>query len=181
MALTVPTTRGSSAARKPTRGIIKNAGVEVFGSIILHKRVQIPIKTLPANLLVDGIAEFFPSSNLAREATQFCRPYQPINRYPGHHFRMDKVPARTAHLPDPFIRPLPACLQKFQHRRGYFVARVTRRSQSGLARQEKCVGHLAKNFQLILLVSAIAGSDRGRFFVSRQPRQFQFREPAFAP
>src|ERR1700680_578792 len=40
----------------------EDAGVEMFGAVILHKRIHTRIETLLANLLVDGIAKSFPTS-----------------------------------------------------------------------------------------------------------------------
>jgi two-component system NtrC family sensor kinase len=86
----------------------------------------------------------------------------------------------AAHLPNALIGLLPARLQEFHHRQGDFVPRMLGRAQPGCARLKKCVGHLPKDIQLILFVSGIPGSDGDRFFISRQPLQFQLREPALA-
>src|ERR1017187_1257876 len=77
----------------------QDAGVEVFGSVILHKRVHIRVKTLPANLFMDGPSELLPSSDIYCEATQFCRPWQAIDGDPRHHLGVDEMSARAAHLP----------------------------------------------------------------------------------
>ena len=51
----------------------QEAGVEMFGSVILHKRIQVGIKTLTANLLVNGISELLPSGNIGLETALFRR------------------------------------------------------------------------------------------------------------
>src|SRR5580700_420584 len=49
----------------------QEAGIEVFASVILHKGIHTRIETLPANLLMNGIAKFFPSRDIYGEPAQF--------------------------------------------------------------------------------------------------------------
>ncbi len=180
MAFTVPMTRGSSAGRNPTSGIMQEAGVQVFASVILHKRIHIRIETLPANLLVDRLSKFFPPRNINLEPAFFRRPVSAGRPPPtpssssARNAAADRAPPKSPRPAAPIQSPeIPAwpALSRCAN---------ARRSQSRFAGLKKRVRHLTKNIQLILLVSRIARSHRRRFLISRQPWQLQFREPAFA-
>ena len=72
MALTVPRTRASSAGRKSDEGHHEQAGIEVFGTVILDKRVELGVKALVANLPMDGAPQCFPPCCISRDPARFC-------------------------------------------------------------------------------------------------------------
>src|SRR5580658_11236670 len=81
----------------------QEAGVEVFGSVILHKGIHIRIEALPADLLMNGTTKFFPSGDIYGEPAQFRHFDQAIDRDPCHHLRVDEMPPCTAHLPNTLV------------------------------------------------------------------------------
>src|SRR5579859_8211355 len=122
----------------------------MFRAVKLHKGIQAGVKTSPAYLIVDGVAQRLPSRNVPGKPALFCGSDRAIDGDPRHELGVNEVPARAAHFPNTFIGLLPSGLEEFQQRLAHIFAFVLRRFESCLAALKESVGNLAKNIQLKL-------------------------------
>src|SRR6185437_4794939 len=158
----------------------QETGIEMLGTIILHKRIQAAVKALPAYFIVDGVPKRRPSRNVPGQPTLFSGSDRAIYGDPCHDFGVNEMPPRAAHFPNAVVSLLPSCFEEFQQPVGHILDFTLRRFQSCLAALEESVGNLAKNIQLNLTVSSVAGANWHGIRVARKPGQFEFREPPFA-
>ena len=117
----------------------------MFRAVILDKRIEAGVETLPAYLFVDGGPKCLPSRDISRDPALLHGPDGAIDGDPRHHLGVNEMPARTAHFPNAIIGAIPCGLQKFNHRRCDVFAFVLRRFEPCLAALKKSIGHLSEN------------------------------------
>jgi hypothetical protein len=111
MAATVPHTRGSSAGRKPTRGI--SSSIELAAAEALREGVAAAVESQLADRGVHAVADFPPGFQRYLEIEPLSITHRAIERYPSHDLGKRKVAPTASHFPDTFVRLLPDLFQVF--------------------------------------------------------------------
>jgi len=139
--------------KKTDQGHHKQAGVQMFASVVLNKRVHVRIEAFPANLLMNGIAKFFPSGDLGIEPSLSCRLYQAVATA-----TQAIILECTKCLRGPRISQIPSSgcshpvSRNLQHRGEATSLRECSGGPSPASRGlKKSIDHFTKNIQLILL------------------------------
>ena len=87
----------------------QQTGVERIRSVILDKRLLLLTVSVRANLSMDLIANFSPTTNISvgRTPAFLYQFNSTIEGHPGHHFGMGEMFGTAAHLPDSLVRFIP--------------------------------------------------------------------------
>ena len=99
------------AGRNPTSGIIKQTGVELVPAVVLRKASFVLAPAFGQHLLFDLIAQRPPALDIPVVSEFFMHPHRAVEGDPRHHFRVGKVPVRTAHFPDSGVGFPPAVFE----------------------------------------------------------------------
>ena len=126
IASTVPTTRGSSAGRKPTSGISR-ATRRARPSRSLRERVSSALKPSRQTSSWISSPERAPAVDRARAGRALGRLDGAVERDPRQHLRVREVAARPAHLPDALVGLVPGALEELEQR----CAATTTRDRRG--------------------------------------------------
>jgi hypothetical protein len=83
------------------------ARVELLYAIALRESTQLHVESILADIIVDTPAQAPPMIERPDKAKLLNALDPPIERNPGHAFRMGKMAPWPAHLPNPFIGKFP--------------------------------------------------------------------------
>src|SRR6266481_4030301 len=92
---------------------------------------------------------------------------------------MREIASRAAHLPDSFVRLLPARFQEI-HQRALKAPRIVVAFQFVFSRDVKRVDYLAVDVELKLLMSGIADTHWRTFLIAREPWKLYLSKHALA-
>ena len=92
----------------------QQARVEPRRAVELGERAELLVESLPADLVVDLVAELAPALDRPVAPVLLDAPHGAVERDPRHHLRVREVTARAAHLPDPLVGLAPAVLEPLE-------------------------------------------------------------------
>src|SRR5216683_1461947 len=98
-----------------------------------------------------------------------------IDGHPRHHLRMREMLARSAYLPDSFVRLFPSGFEKINQLL-LQSPRIFVFMDTGIARDVKRVHYFAVNVQLKLLMGRVANTHWTAALIASQPRKFKLRQ-----
>ena len=174
-------TRGSSAGRKPTSGIISRLASSSLRAVVLGERARARRRSPRAQ------TSAWISSRTARQRS--TGPSSPncstpciaaVERDPGHHLRVGEVPARAAHLPDALVGLVPAPSTSSSSSTCWSAQPRIVRRDAVRARLVQRVDDLAVDVELELLGGGVADAHRPRALVAGQPVDLPLGQPPLA-
>ena len=103
----------------------------------LDKRIQIAVKTLATNFIMNFVTQHAPFFHGSFYPTAFDGFHGAVHSHPGHHFGMGEMSPRSTNFPNAIIRLFPGSFEMFQQYQADPRAVALTGNQSGLAAQIK--------------------------------------------
>src|SRR5579862_1043657 len=153
--------------------------VERFRSVILDERITLRIEATAANVAMNLVAERSPAIDRSIAKAVMNLFHRSIDCHPRHHLRVRKIPARTAHFPDSFIRILPSRFEEI-HQPSLQAPGVIITFELVLTCDVQRVDNFAIDVELKLLMRGVAYTHWTALLIARQPRKLRLNEHSFA-